>query len=92
MVPCSQPGSRMAGFFIKRDDLRSLIRGTPTETGGFSDINVYKNILVTSLGNYGGEKLGKAFATETTIPGGQFIGKVFSSTIAGAYDALTPLH
>ncbi len=56
-----------------------------------SNPDVYKSILVNTLGNIGSDKLGGAFKTETTIPGGQFFGEILVTTGAGAFEEMTPL-
>ena len=54
-----------------------------------SDFNVYKNIVLSSAGNIGGEKLGIGFKLGSTIPGSQFLGESIGSLSASAYDEMT---
>ena len=56
-----------------------------------SDFNVYKNIILSSAGNIGGEKLGIGFKLGSTIPGSQFLGETIGSLSASAYDEMTNL-
>ncbi len=56
-----------------------------------SDLNVYKSILLTTLGNVGGEKLGEGFKTGSTLPGGKFMGETLGTTGGYVFDEITTL-
>ena len=54
-----------------------------------TDFNVYKNIVISTLGNMGGGMLGNGFKNGSTLPGGQFIGETLGATGASIYDQMT---
>ncbi len=54
-------------------------------------MNVYKSILLTTVGNVGGQKLGEGFKTGSTLPGGKFMGETLGTTGSSVFDEMTTL-
>jgi hypothetical protein len=75
--------SSVPGAFVK------LNIGTGLSVESASNFDVYKNIVLSTAGNIGGEKLGLGLSKNSTLPGAPFIGETFSATGAAVIDEMT---